>query len=138
MEYVKSFLETEIENTDERHKGLANIFSQAGSYAPTLGVLGAVVGLIAAMGFLEDTEQLAHAIAGAFMATVYGIFTGYVLWNPFANRLRRINAAEINTKRLIAEGVVLLLQGFSPNLVEDNMKSYLTPKEMLKYGGGGF
>ncbi len=135
VDFVKSFLEMEIENIDERHKGLATIFSQAGAYAPTLGVLGAVIGLIAAMGFLNDTEQLAHAIAGAFMATVYGIFTGYVLWNPFANRLRRINTHEINSKRLVSEGVLLLLQGFSPNLVEDNLMTFLTPKEMEAYRG---
>jgi chemotaxis protein MotA len=132
-ELVQQALETEIDNIDTRHKGLANVFSQAGSYAPTLGVLGAVVGLIAAMGFMDDTEQLAHAIAGAFMATIYGIFTGYVLWNPFANRLKRMNAHEIHSKRLIGEGVLLLMQGLPPSLVEDYLVAYLTTKEMQAF-----
>ncbi|MDR2889448.1 MAG: flagellar motor stator protein MotA [Lachnospiraceae bacterium] len=132
-DFVKQALETEIDNIDSRHKGLAGIFSQAGSYAPTLGVLGAVVGLIAAMGFMDDTEMLAHAIAGAFMATIYGIFTGYVLWNPFSNRLKRMNAHEIHSKRMIAEGVLLLQQNLSPSVVEDYLLSYLTTKEMVEY-----
>lgn len=132
-EFVKQALETEIDNIDTRHKGLAGIFSQAGTYAPTLGVLGAVVGLIAAMGFMDDTEMLAHAIAGAFMATIYGIFTGYVLWHPFANRLKRINAHEIHSKRLIAEGVLLLHQGLSASIIEDYLLSYLSTGEMVNY-----
>lgn len=132
-EFVKQALETEIDNIDERHRGLANVFSQAGSYAPTLGVLGAVVGLIAAMNYMDDTEMLAHAIAGAFMATIYGIFTGYVLWNPFANRLKRMNAHEIHSKRMIGEGVLLLLQNPSPSIVEDYLLSYLSVGEMVEY-----
>jgi chemotaxis protein MotA len=133
VETVKMALETEIENIDSRHKGLAGIFAQAGAYAPTLGVLGAVVGLIAAMGFMDDTAELAHAISGAFMATVYGIFTGYVLWHPFGNRLKRMNAIEIHSKRLIAEGVLLILQDFGPAVVEDYLVTYLTTSEMEKY-----
>ena len=60
-------------------------FSQAGTYAPTLGVLGAVIGLV---GNLTDIEKLGHAISGAFIATIL-VFSGYVLWHPFANKLKQ-------------------------------------------------
>ncbi len=58
------------------------MFTQAGTYAPTLGVLGAVVGLIAALGNMNGIDKLGHAIASAFVATILGIYTGYVLWLP--------------------------------------------------------
>ena len=70
-------------------------FSQAGTYAPTLGVLGAVIGLVAALGNLTDIEKLGHAISGAFIATIFGIFSGYILWHPFANKLKQKSAAEL-------------------------------------------
>lgn len=81
VDFVRDVLDADIEAMEERHRSGALIFSQAGMYAPTLGVLGAVIGLIAALGNLNDIEALGHAIAAAFVATLLGIFTGYVLWH---------------------------------------------------------
>ena len=88
-DYIRDILSEEIDAMEERHLSGAAIFSQAGTYAPTLGVLGAVVGLIAALGDLNNIEKLGHAISAAFVATLLGIFTGYVLWHPFSNKLKR-------------------------------------------------
>src|SRR4051794_13397582 len=90
-DYIRDVLSEEIEAMEERHQAGAQIFTQAGTYAPTLGVLGAVIGLIAALGDMSDTISisLGHAISAAFVATLLGIFTGYVLWHPFANKLKR-------------------------------------------------
>jgi chemotaxis protein MotA len=87
-EVITDILESEIAAMEARHETNASIFSSAGMYAPTLGVLGAVFGLIAAMSHIDDTEAMAEAIAAAFIATILGIFTGYVLWNPFAKKLK--------------------------------------------------
>ena len=79
QDLVRDVLLEDISATEDRHKGGALIFTQAGTYAPTLGVLGAVVGLIAALSDMSDMDKLASAISAAFMATLLGIFTGYVL-----------------------------------------------------------
>lgn len=91
QEFVRDVLMEDINATEDRHRSGALIFSQAGMYAPTLGVLGAVVGLIAALADLSDMEKLSHAIAATFIATLLGIFTGYVLWHPMSNKLKRLS-----------------------------------------------
>ncbi|MDF2930609.1 MAG: pomA, partial [Anaerospora sp.] len=93
-EFVGDVLEADVQAMEERHRSGALIFSQAGTYAPTLGVLGAVIGLIAALGNLDDIEKLGHSIAAAFVATLLGIFSGYVLWHPFANKLKNMSKHE--------------------------------------------
>ncbi|SHK62308.1 flagellar motor stator protein MotA [Desulforamulus aeronauticus] len=128
-EYVRSLLEEEIYATEERHRSGALIFSQAGTYAPTLGVLGAVIGLIAALGNLSDIEKLGHSIAAAFVATLLGIFSGYVLWHPIANKLKRISSREIEIKQMIMEGVLAIQAGNSPLAIEQMLLVYLPVSE---------
>ncbi len=132
-EVVEQTLSEELDAIEERHQSGALIFTQAGTYAPTLGVLGAVVGLVAALGNMGDTDALGHAISSAFIATIYGIFTGYVLWLPFANKLKRKSKAEILSNIIVLEGLVAMAKGESPNLVEEKMLSYLTKKEKAQY-----
>lgn len=109
--YIEEVLNAEIDSLEDRHRVGASIFSAAGSYAPTLGVLGAVIGLIGALGNLEDTEKLGHMIAAAFVATLYGIFVGYVLCHPIASRLKRKSHEEVNNMRIILEGLLSIMQG---------------------------
>lgn len=98
-DFIYEVAENDIKQMEERHRANALIFSQGGMYAPTLGVLGAVIGLIAALGNLSDIDKLGHSIAAAFVATLLGIFTGYVCWHPFANKLKRLSAAEVEIKK---------------------------------------
>lgn len=128
-EFVREFLETELENTESRHAAGALIFTQAGTYAPTLGVLGAVIGLIGALGHMEDTEALGKAIGAAFVATLYGIFTGYVLWHPFGNKLKRKSHEEIFIKTMVLEGILSIQKGNNPITIREKMLVFLTPKE---------
>jgi chemotaxis protein MotA len=132
-EYVRDILTTEIDSTEERHRGCSMIFSTAGSSAPTLGVLGAVIGLIGALGNLDDTEMLAHMISAAFVATLYGIFFGYVICHPFANRLKRKSNDEINNMYLILEGVLAVQEGMNPNLIQKKLLSMIKPSDKLKF-----
>lgn len=127
--YVREVLGDEIEGMEERHRAGAAIFSTAGSSAPTLGVLGAVVGLIGALGNLNDTEKLAHMIAAAFVATLYGIFIGYVLCHPFASRLKRKSSVEVNNMNIILEGIMAIQEGKNPKTIEQKLKSLLKPKD---------
>jgi len=126
---IETVLLDDISSMEKRHYGYSGVFSQAGMYAPTLGVLGAVMGLIAAMQNMADQTALAHAIGAAFMATVYGIFTGYVLWHPFSNKLKRKSREEILHNEIVVAGVLALANGDPPYLVQDKLLSYLSQTE---------
>jgi chemotaxis protein MotA len=128
-EFVRDVLNEEIYAIEERHLAGAQMFSQAGTYAPTLGVLGAVVGLIAALGNLSDIDALGVSIAAAFVATLLGIFTGYVIWHPFANKLKRKSRQEIEIKKIMVEGLLSIQAGVSPAAIEQKLLVYIPSKE---------
>lgn len=129
-DFIRDVLLEKIGAMEERHDTGVAIFTQAGTYAPTLGVLGAVVGLIAALGNIEDMAVLGAAISAAFMATLFGIFTGYVLWHPFASKLRKKSTEEVQEKRMIIEGLLSLTNGESPQVLQDKLSSYLSTEEL--------
>ncbi|WP_421383911.1 flagellar motor stator protein MotA [Bacillus salacetis] len=128
-DYIRDVLNEEIDAMEERHQAGALIFTQAGTYAPTLGVLGAVVGLIAALGHMEDIALLGEAISAAFVATLLGIFTGYVLWHPFANKLKRKSKEEVKQKVMMIEGILSIIEGEAPRVIEQKLASYLPASE---------
>ncbi|WP_028560073.1 flagellar motor stator protein MotA [Paenibacillus pinihumi] len=132
QDFVRDVLLEDISATEERHKAGALIFTQAGTYAPTLGVLGAVIGLIAALGELSDMNKLAQAIAAAFVATLLGIFTGYVLWHPIANKLKRLSKREMEIKLMMVEGLLSIQSGVSTIAINQKLSVYLTPTERAK------
>lgn len=131
-EYIKEVLIKKIEAMEERHEEGAGVFAQAGTYAPTLGVLGAVVGLVAALGDMSDSDALGYAISSAFIATLLGIFTGYVLWHPFANKLREKSKREVQQKELVIEGIVSLAYGHSRAMIEEKLAAFLSTKDVKK------
>lgn len=128
-DYIRDVLTEEVEAMEDRHAAGALIFTQAGTYAPTLGVLGAVVGLVAALKDMNDIDALGIAISAAFIATLLGIFTGYVLWHPFANKLKRKSANEVQQKMMMIEGILSVLEGEAPRVIEQKLASYLPSKE---------
>ena len=128
-DFVGDVLDAEIQGMEERHRVGALIFSQAGTYAPTLGVLGAVIGLIAALGNLDDIEKLGKSIAAAFVATLLGIFTGYVIWHPFANKLKMMSKMEVDVKKMMVEGILSLQAGDSPTAIEAKLMVFIPQGE---------
>lgn len=139
-DYIRDVLTEEVEAMEDRHASGAAIFTQAGTYAPTLGVLGAVVGLIAALADMSDIDKLGHAISAAFVATLLGIFTGYVLWHPFANKLKRKSSIESKQKRMMIEGILSVLEGESSKVIQQKLASYLPMterKQILEKGSEG-
>lgn len=128
-DFIYNVIDAEIKQMEERHRSGAQIFAQCGMYAPTLGVLGAVIGLIAALGNLSDIDQLGHSIAAAFVATLLGIFTGYVCWHPFANKLKQINAEEVELKRMVLEGALALQEGASSIAIESRLQAFIPLSE---------
>lgn len=135
-DFVSDVLDAELQIMEQRHAEGMSMFSQAGTYAPTLGVLGAVVGLIAALGNLNDIEKLGHSIGAAFIATLLGIFTGYVLWLPFGQKLKVMSQIEVAQKRMIIEGILSLQAGDSPTAIEAKLMVFIpqSERDQLKAG----
>ena len=131
-EFIREVMLEKVDAMESRHEEGAAVFAQAGTYAPTLGVLGAVIGLIAALGNMQDMDLLGAAISAAFVATLLGIFTGYVLWHPFANKLRQKSKKEIQTKEIIIEGILSIVNGDSPAEVREKLSAYLPSKEVAR------
>lgn len=132
QDYIREVLNIEIDCMEERHRSGASVFTSAGGAAPTLGVLGAVIGLIGALGNLNDTEKLGHMIAAAFVATLYGIFVGYVLCHPFASRMKRKSHEEISVMLIIVEGLLSIQAGENPKSIEMKLVGMLEPHQRAK------
>jgi chemotaxis protein MotA len=123
---VRSILETRVENISERHEAAAGIFEAAGGFAPTMGVIGTVMGLVNVLGSLSaDPSGLGPKIAVAFVATLYGVGSANILWLPFATKLKAINRQEVLEKIMVIEGALLLQEGANPNTVASKLESFL-------------
>jgi chemotaxis protein MotA len=126
-ELVKDILETDLEAMEARHHTNEQIFRQAGGFAPTLGILGTVLGLVHVLHNLDKPETLGPAIAGAFMATFFGVFTANIFWLPLANALKKRTEQEAEERLLIIEGVLSIQSGDNPRIVAEKLKSFVPP-----------
>jgi len=95
-----------------------------GGYAPTIGILGAVLGLIHVMENLNDPSKLGGGIATAFVATVYGVGSANLLFLPMANKLKRKLTLEKERKTVIAEGVLSIQEGLNPRVLEEKLRAF--------------
>ncbi|WP_056991004.1 flagellar motor stator protein MotA [Liquorilactobacillus mali] len=126
---IREIMENEIEGMDERHRKSAGIFKTAGTTSPTLGVMGAVIGLIGALGNLNNVNALGTSISSAFVATLYGIFFGYVILIPFNSRLLVKSEKEIEHLTLVLEGVIAIQSGASASSIEKKLYSLTSEKK---------
>ncbi|MDQ2678152.1 MAG: motility protein A [Actinomycetota bacterium] len=126
-ETVEEIMDTEIRAMQSRHRQGAKLVSSMGVYAPTFGIIGAVVGLIVTLGKLDNPEELGHGIAAAFIATFWGVFLANGVFLPWSAKLVRISSEEVAHKRLIVEGVLAIQSGFNPRMLDDLMRSHLPP-----------
>jgi chemotaxis protein MotA len=133
LEATRSILELDLNAMSERHLKGAEMFESAGGYAPTMGIIGTVMGLVHVLGKLTEPASLGPSIAVAFLATLYGVSSANLLWLPIASRLKSINEEEYKEKELIIEAVTLIQIGTNPNTVSEKLKSYLDSEELKKY-----
>jgi chemotaxis protein MotA len=124
---VREILETEIVAMQERHKVGETVFSTMGGFSPTLGIIGTVMGLISMLAKLNEPGNMGHAIAAAFVATLYGVAFANLLYIPIAGKLRSRTAEEVMAYEMIIEGVMSIQSGDNPRIVETRMMAYLPP-----------
>jgi len=122
---ARSALETEMDAEFEENTVGAKVFESAGGFAPTVGILGAVLGLIHVMENLSDPSKLGPGIAVAFVATVYGVGLANLIFLPMANKLKRRLALEKERKTVITEGVLSIQEGLNPRVLEEKLKAFL-------------
>ncbi len=121
---IRNVFESEIEQEEDRLLGGAKMWVDAGGYAPTVGILGAVLGLIHVMENLTDTSKLGGGIAVAFVATIYGVASANLLFLPAGNKIKRKIHHRAETKNMILEGALGIIAGWSPVVLEEKLKAY--------------
>ncbi|MDP9388630.1 MAG: flagellar motor protein [Actinomycetota bacterium] len=128
-EDLREILETEIAAKKASDKAAAKPFADMGGFAPTLGIIGTVLGLIHVLENLSEPEKLGHLIAGAFVATLWGVLSANLFWLPLANRIKRLGEIEAHHMELILEGVMSIQGGGNPRIVHQKLLSFLSAKE---------
>jgi chemotaxis protein MotA len=131
---TRSSLEASIEAEHQEHLVAAKVWETAGGYAPTIGIIGAVLGLIHVMENLADPSKLGSGIAVAFVATVYGVATANILFLPAANKLKRKINLGMERKIVITEGVLAIQEGLNPRVLEEKLRA-LTGESALPREG---
>lgn len=124
LENFKNTLELELEVHREHALRSANIFESMGGYSPTIGILGAVLGLIHAMGNLSEPELLGHGIATAFIATIYGVGFANFIYLPIANKIRSIIHEQTMYREMVFEGLFGIANGENPHAIENKLSAF--------------
>jgi chemotaxis protein MotA len=124
-ELVREIMEADVAAMSERHEGKFAMFAAAGGYAPTMGIIGTVMGLVNVLSHLDKPEELGHSIAVAFIATLYGVLSANVFWLPIGERLKQRNKEEVARRNLAVEGVLAVQAGDNPRVVREKLEAFL-------------
>ena len=122
---VRSIMEVDLNSREHADTRAAKVFEGMGVYAPTLGIIGAVLGLMAVMQNLADPTKLGHGIGAAFVATVYGIGLANLVFLPISNKLKTVVQAQSHLREMMIEGLVAIAQGDNPRVIELKLQGYL-------------
>jgi chemotaxis protein MotA len=122
---LKQVLEVEIETFDDLHRQGARVWEAAGGYAPTIGILGAVMGLIQVMENLSDPTRLGAGIAVAFVATIYGVGLANLAFLPIANKLKALISRQVLMREMLVDGLVGIARGENPRLITGRLQGYI-------------
>jgi len=125
---TRGMLETELTFIQERHEKGARPWEQAGGYAPTMGIIGTVMGLVHVLGSLSNVEALGPQIATAFIATLYGVASANVIYLPIASKLKTRSEQETLVREVMIEGILSIQAGENPNILGQKLKAFLAPK----------
>jgi chemotaxis protein MotA len=131
-EDLRTILEDKISTKRTIDRMHAKYFADMGGYAPTIGIIGTVISLVHVLENLSEPAELGHSIAGAFVATLWGILSANVVWLPLSARIRRISDLECAAMEVSIEGLVAVQAGANPRLVGERLRSLLPPEPEAK------
>ncbi len=126
---IREILEIEMAYMHERHKVGSAFFQKLGGFSPTLGIIGTVLGLIHALGSMENSSNMAGAIASAFIATLWGVSLANLVYLPISDKLKAKHQDEAVYLEIISEGVVSLAMGDNPRVIRMKLLSFLLPDQ---------
>lgn len=124
-EPLREAMEVECDALESHQRQSARVWEAAGGYAPTIGILGAVLGLIHVMENLSDPDRLGSGIAIAFVATVYGVALANLFFLPISNKLKGIIAEHVVMREMLVDGLVAIAKGENPRLIENRLNGYI-------------
>lgn len=122
---IRGVLEVEVDAREHADLAAAKVYENAGIYSPTMGIIGAVMGLMAVMQNLADPSKLGHGIAAAFVATIYGVALANLLMLPMASRLKGLVHKQTQMREILIEGLVSIAEGANPRQIESKLQGYL-------------
>jgi chemotaxis protein MotA len=136
LQELRRMMELEIAIDEHHAEAEARIFEGAGGYSPTIGIIGAVLGLIQVMKDLADIEKVGHGIATAFVATIYGVAFANLFFLPAAGKIKARAQQKAQIRELILEGVVGIVEGSNPKLIRSKLEAYSSrhPAKMRSSG----
>ena len=118
-------MEVELQYMEERGEHSAKVYEAAGGFAPTIGIIGAVLGLIQVMQQLDKIDMVGRGIAVAFVATIYGVGAANLLFLPAAGKLRIRLREEQVQREMVLEGLISILEGMNPRMLQTSLRSFL-------------
>lgn len=124
MNQLRSIMELEITLLEQRGEAEAKVFESAGGYAPTIGIIGAVLGLMQVMKNLANIDEVGRGIATAFVATVYGVALANIFLIPAGNKLKARVKEEVHIRELALEGILSVVEGLNPKLIKTKLEAY--------------
>lgn len=133
---VRETMELSIGQEEEHGEDHAKAFEAAGGYSPTIGIIGAVLGLIHVMSNLSDINAVGHGIAAAFVATIYGVAVANIVFLPLGGRIKLRVRERTVTREMVLAGVLAIQAGMNPKLVRERLSEYLHNTEAAKAAGG--
>ena len=125
LQELRAMLELEIEQREHHAEAEAKVFEAAGGFAPTIGIIGAVMGLIQVMKNLSDIDKVGHGIAVSFVATVYGVGLSNLLLLPAANKIKVRAREETGRYEMILEGIIGIVEGMNPKLIAAKLEAFV-------------
>lgn len=121
---LRRIMEVQIENASENEARIPAVFESAGGFSPTIGIIGAVIGLIQVMQHLDHMDQVGRGIAVAFVATIYGVGSANIFFLPAAGKLRQRARDEQRLQEMALEGVISIIEGMNPRMIEIKLESF--------------
>ncbi len=131
---VRKIMQMELDNKSAHEENIPKVFESAGGFSPTVGIIGAVLGLIQVMQHLENIDEVGRGIAVAFVATIYGVALANLICLPAAGKLKIRQHDEQVIKEMMIEGVISIVEGMNPRMIEMKLRTFLGEHKTAKDG----